>query len=93
MVAALEWNLQLYIPAFLTSFPILFGQQCQNNLASIPLKGQEHEQLSLLFPLKASLAKDEVNVNAKWVKLKLGMSVMVEVKTGTRRLLDFYKHH
>ena len=31
------------------------------------------EQLGLLFPLKASLATDEINVNGKWVKLKPGM--------------------
>lgn len=49
----------------------------------------EHEQLGLLFPLKASLVTYEINVDGKWVKLKPGMSVMVEVKTGTRRLMEF----
>ena len=32
---------------------------------------------------------DEINVNGKWVKLKPGMSVTVEIKTGTRRLMEF----
>lgn len=38
----------------------------------------EHEQLGLLFPLKASIVTDEINVDGKWVKLKPGMSVTVK---------------
>lgn len=49
----------------------------------------EHEQLGLLFPPKASLATNKINVNGNWVKLKPGMSVTVEVNTGTRRLMKF----
>lgn len=48
-----------------------------------------HEQLGLLFPLKASLESNRIAVNCKWVQLKPGMSVTVEVKTGTRRLIEF----
>ena len=49
----------------------------------------EHEQLGVLFPLKASLQTNQINVDGKWVKLKPGMSVTVEIKTGKRRLMEF----
>ncbi|WP_441002997.1 hypothetical protein [Pseudocolwellia agarivorans] len=32
---------------------------------------------------------ERINVNGKWVQLKPGMSVTVEIKTGTRRLMEF----
>lgn len=49
----------------------------------------DHEQLGLLFPLKASIVTDEINVDGKWVKLKLGMPMTVEIKTGTSQLMAF----
>mgnify|MGYP003669841488 CR=1 FL=1 len=49
----------------------------------------EDEEMGLFFPLKASMATDEINANGKWVKLKPGMSVTVETKAGSRRLMEF----
>jgi hemolysin D len=71
------------------SFPFTKYGVIDGEVTDISADAIEHEQLGLLFPLKASLANDEINVNGKWVKLKPGMSVTVEVKTGTRRLMEF----
>ncbi|OEG72486.1 hypothetical protein BEL05_05825 [Shewanella colwelliana] len=71
------------------SFPFTKYGVIDGAVADISADAIEHEQLGLLFPLKASLATDEINVNGKWVKLKPGMSVTVEIKTGTRRLMEF----
>ncbi|MGB6138630.1 MAG: HlyD family type I secretion periplasmic adaptor subunit [Shewanella sp.] len=71
------------------SFPFTKYGVIDGEVSDISADAIEHEQLGLLFPLKASLATDEINVNGKWVKLKPGMSVTVEVKTGTRRLMEF----
>jgi hemolysin D len=71
------------------SFPFTKYGVIDGEVTDISADAIEHEQLGLLFPLKASLATDEINVNGKWVKLKPGMSVTVEVKTGTRRLMEF----
>lgn len=71
------------------SFPFTKYGVIDGAVTDISADAVEHEQLGLLFPLKASLATDEINVNGKWVKLKPGMSVTVEVKTGTRRLMEF----
>lgn len=35
------------------------------------------------------MATDEINVDGKLVKLKPGMLVTIEIKTGTRRLMEF----
>ena len=71
------------------SFPFTKYGVIDGEVTGISADAIEHEQLGLLFPLKASLATDEINVNGKWVKLKPGMSVTVEIKTGTRRLMEF----
>jgi len=71
------------------SFPFTKYGVIDGEIIDISADAIEDEKMGLLFPLKASMATDEINVNGKWVKLKPGMSVTVEIKTGTRRLMEF----
>lgn len=71
------------------SFPFTKYGVIDGEVTDISADAVEHEQMGLLFPLKASMKNDEINVDGKWVKLKPGMSVTVEIKTGTRRLMEF----
>jgi len=71
------------------SFPFTKYGVIDGEVTEISADAIEHEQKGLLFPLKASMKTDEINVNGKWIKLKPGMSVTVEIKTGTRRLMEF----
>ena len=71
------------------SFPFTKYGVIDGEVTDISADAIEHKQKGLLFPLKASMKTDEINVNGKWVKLKPGMSVTVEIKTGTRRLMEF----
>jgi len=71
------------------SFPFTKYGVIDGTVTDISADAIEHEQLGLLFPLKASIKTDEINVDGKWVKLKPGMSVSVEIKTGTRQLMEF----
>ena len=71
------------------SFPFTKYGVIDGEVTDISADAIEHEQMGLLFPLKASIVTDEINVDGKWVKLKPGMSVTVEIKTGTRRLMEF----
>jgi len=71
------------------SFPFTKYGVIDGEVIDISADAIEHEQMGLLFPLKASMKTDEINVDGKWVKLKPGMSVTVEIKTGTRRLMEF----
>ncbi|NRA61904.1 MAG: HlyD family type I secretion periplasmic adaptor subunit [Psychrobium sp.] len=71
------------------SFPFTKYGVIDGEVTDISADAIEHEQKGLLFPLKASMKTDEINVDGKWIKLKPGMSVTVEIKTGTRRLMEF----
>jgi hemolysin D len=70
------------------SFPFTKYGVIDGKVIDISADAIEHEQLGLLFPLKASLQTNQINVDGKWVKLKPGMSVTVEIKTGKRRLME-----
>ncbi len=71
------------------SFPFTKYGVIDGEVIDISADAIEHEQMGLLFPLKAAIDTDKINVDGKWVKLKPGMSVTVEIKTGTRRLMEF----
>jgi len=71
------------------SFPFTKYGVIDGQVTDISADAIEDEKLGLLFPLKASLVGEQMNVDGKWVNLKPGMSVTVEIKTGTRRLMEF----
>jgi hemolysin D len=47
------------------------------------------ERPQLAFPAAISLDRDSIDVDGKEVKLSPGMSVTVEIKTGSRRVIDY----
>lgn len=48
------------------------------------------ENLGWVFQMRLKLDKNSVDVNEKPIKLSPGMSIMAEVKTGKRRLIEFF---
>lgn len=50
----------------------------------------EQEQQGLLFPVKLQLKQDSLHVGTRLVKLKPGMSLTAEMKTGKRRVIEFF---
>lgn len=48
------------------------------------------EKLGLIYAIKVKLDKDKLNVGNKIVRLTPGMAVTVEVKTGTRRVIEYF---
>ena len=48
------------------------------------------EQRGLVYKLRASMDRSEMLVNGKAVALSPGMTVTVESKTGTRRLIEYF---
>ena len=44
----------------------------------------------LVYKMRVAMESARVNVNGKQVRLSPGMSVTVESKTGTRRLIEFF---
>ena len=71
------------------SFPFTKYGVIDGEVIDVSADAVEDERLGLLFPLKASLKTTRMKVNGKWIQLKPGMTVTVEVKTGTRRLIEF----
>ena len=71
------------------SFPFTKYGIIDGEVIDISADAIEDEQLGLLFPLKASMQTEQMNIDGKLVQLKSGMSVTVEIKTGTRRLIEF----
>ncbi len=48
------------------------------------------EKGGLVYPARVSLARSVIQVDGKDVKLSPGMAVSAEIKTGTRRLIEFF---
>ncbi len=83
---------------------ILPGQQVETKIDSFPytrygtLSGTvkhisrdaiEDQKLGLVFPTRIALEKDQLMVDGKSVRLSAGMTVVAEIKTGKRRIIDY----
>jgi hemolysin D len=49
-----------------------------------------NEQRGLVYKMRVAMDRSEIDVNGRRVRLSPGMSVSVESKTGTRRLIEFF---
>jgi len=49
-----------------------------------------NEQQGWVFPMHLTLKQDTIDVEDKVVRLRPGMSITAEVKTGRRRLIEFF---
>jgi len=59
-------------------------------LTSISDDAIQDENLGLVYSARVKLKQDGLTVNERFVRLSPGMSVTAEVKTGTRRLIEFF---
>jgi hemolysin D len=50
----------------------------------------QDEKFGLVFTARVSLAHDTLKIDGRTVRVSPGMAVIVEVKTGTRRLIEFF---
>jgi hemolysin D len=48
------------------------------------------EKLGLIYQARVRLARATMQVEGKWVNLSPGMAVTVEIKTGTRRVIEYF---
>lgn len=48
------------------------------------------ENIGAVYAARVSMAKSDIQVGDKQVQLSPGMNVTVEVKTGTRRLIEYF---
>lgn len=50
----------------------------------------QDENLGLVYSIRVRLDQDKLQVENKWVRLSPGMSVTAEIKTGHRRLIEYF---
>ena len=50
----------------------------------------QDENLGLVYSARIKLHQDRLQVEDRWVKLAPGMSAVIEIKTGKRRLIEYF---
>ncbi len=71
------------------AFPFTKYGVIEGTVISITNDAIQHEQLGLVFSMRTSMKKSQMNINGKNVHLSPGMSVVVEVKTGKRKIIEY----
>lgn len=68
-----------------TKYGLLNGR-----LTSVSEDAMQDENLGLVYSARVQLEQEGLTVNERFLRLSPGMSVTAEVKTGTRRLIEFF---
>jgi hemolysin D len=58
-------------------------------LESISADSVQDEKLGLVYPIRVKLDRNKIDVNGEPVTLAPGMATTIEIKTGSRRLIEF----
>ncbi len=68
-----------------TRYGLIAGQVTQVSRDAVP-----DEKQGLVFKAVARLDTERILMGDKWVPLAPGMAVTVEIKTGQRRVIDYF---
>ena len=72
------------------SFPYTRYGLIRGEVRHISRDSIEQEGIGKVYPMRVSLSRTQMLVKNRWEKLQPGMSVTVEIKTGKRRLIEFF---
>ncbi|MDO8545903.1 MAG: HlyD family type I secretion periplasmic adaptor subunit, partial [Nitrospirales bacterium] len=72
------------------TFPFTRYGLIDGRIVNVSTDAVQLEKGGLVYPAKVSLARSVIQVDGKPVKLSPGMAVSAEIKTGTRRLIEFF---
>lgn len=72
------------------TFPYTRYGMIDGEVVNVSSDAVTNEQLGLVFPVRLRLAQSYVLVNHKPVNLVPGMTVTTEIKTGTKRLIEYF---
>lgn len=72
------------------SFPFTKYGLIDGTVLQVSADAIEDEELGLVYPARVALHDKRILVNERFVPLAPGMSVTAEVKTGDRRILEFF---
>ncbi len=72
-----------------TKYGLVDGRLEHVSSDAMPREGEEETAGSPVYLAKVSMDRTEVKAGERWVRLTPGMSVTVEIKTGTRKLIEY----
>jgi len=72
------------------TFPFTKYGTLQGKITQVSSDAIQDEKLGLVYATRVKLANDTIRVENKSVRLTPGMAVTVEVKTGTRRVIEYF---
>ncbi|MFA7317449.1 MAG: HlyD family type I secretion periplasmic adaptor subunit [Sulfuricella sp.] len=72
------------------TFPFTKYGTLHGRITQVSSDAIQDEKLGLIYATRVKLAKDTLQVENKTVRLTPGMAVTVEVKTGTRRVIEYF---
>jgi hemolysin D len=72
------------------AFPFTRYGAIDGNLVTVSKDAATDEKLGLIYPSRLKLAKTSMHIDARNVDLSPGMAVTVEIKTGQRRLIEYF---
>jgi hemolysin D len=72
------------------SFPFTRYGLVHGEVVYVSADAVENEDQGLTYPARVAMREDKILVQDRWVRLGPGMSVTVEIKTGQRRLIEFF---
>ncbi|HLE41699.1 MAG TPA: HlyD family type I secretion periplasmic adaptor subunit, partial [Nitrospirota bacterium] len=72
------------------TFPFTRYGLIDGRIVDVSTDAVQLEKGGLIYPARVSLARSVIQVDGKPVKLAPGMAVTAEIKTGQRRLIEFF---
>jgi hemolysin D len=72
------------------TFPFTKYGTIQGTIIQVSSDAIQDEKLGLIYSTRVKLARDTLRVENKIVRLSPGMAVTVEVKTGSRRVIEYF---
>ncbi len=72
------------------TFPFTKYGTLHGTVTQVSSDAIQDEKLGLIYSTRVKLDRDELKVENKTVRLTPGMAVTVEVKTGTRRVIEYF---
>lgn len=72
------------------TFPFTKYGTIHGTVTQVSSDAIQDEKLGLVYSTRVKLARDTIQVENKAVRLSPGMAVTIEVKTGTRRVIEYF---
>lgn len=79
-----------YAEVKVETFPFTKYGTIHGTITQVSSDAIQDDKLGLIYSTRVKLAKDTIRVENKTVRLSPGMAVTVEVKTGTRRVIEYF---